>query len=87
MFKRRWRWFGQLISEEGFSLRYGHKSIYYIDERGRFEFGLEDGFLFPTAFQIAGTPVQLSPSEVEVMTDRVIRGIRAEGHTVELYKK
>ena len=52
MFKRRWIWLGKLVSDEGFNLEYGNKSIRYSDERGSFEFGLEDGF--PVCYPPAG---------------------------------
>jgi hypothetical protein len=39
MFKRRWKWFEKLLSDEGFTLAYGHNSITYSDARGSFQFG------------------------------------------------
>ena len=87
MFKRRWKWFGELVSDEGFSLGYGHKSITYRDERGSCEFGLEDEWLFPTPHQTSGMPVSLDKAQVEAMVERVVRGIRSEGHEVRVWKK
>jgi hypothetical protein len=85
MFKRRWIWFGKLVSDEGFTLSYGNRSIRYCDNRGTFEFGFEDGFLFPTPFQVTGDPVRLNKTELNEIVDRVIRGIRSEGHDVHVY--
>lgn len=85
MFKRRWIWFGRLESDEGFTLAYGNRSITYSDERGPYQFGLEDGFLFSTPFQVAGKPRTLSPSELEEMIQRVIQGIKSEGHAVQVH--
>jgi hypothetical protein len=85
MFKRRWKWFGKLVSDEGFTLAYGNRSITYSDPRGSFQFGLEDGFLFPTPAQIAGEPRTVEASELHKIIERVISGIRSEGHAVELY--
>ena len=85
MFKRRWIWFGKLISDEGFTLAYGNRSITYTDTRGSFQFGFEDELLFTPPFQTAGTPLTLSQSEVEAMVERVIGGIRSEGNAVQLY--
>jgi hypothetical protein len=85
MFKRQWKWFGKLISDEGFTLKYGNKSIRYTDKRGSFEFGLEDGFLFPTPLQVAGEPLTLNQSELREIIERVIRGIRSESHAVQVY--
>lgn len=85
MFRRRWKWFGELISDEGFSLKYANRSVRYKDERGVFEFGWEDGFLFPHSNQIAGEAVSLSESELNEILQRVMRGFEAEGHAVRLY--
>lgn len=87
MFRRSWIWFGKLISDEGFSLAYGNKTITYEDDRGSFEFGLEDGFLFSKPRQVDGVPVTLGQSELNVMLDRIIRGIRSEGHEIRVYSK
>jgi hypothetical protein len=85
MFKRRWIWFGKLVSDEGFTLAYGNKSITYSDNRGSFEFGFEDGFLFPTPHQLAGQQAPLSETDIDAMIERIISGIRSEGHTVQVY--
>jgi hypothetical protein len=85
MFKRQWKWFGQLLSDEGFTLAYGHRSITYSDERGSFQFGLEDGFLFSPPFQVAGAPVVLSQAEIEEIAERVVRGIKSEGEAVQVF--
>jgi hypothetical protein len=77
-------WFGKLVSDEGFSLAYVNKSITYTDQCGSFQFGFEDGLLFPNAVQIAGTPVSLQPNELQEMLDRIARGIESEGHSVQV---
>jgi hypothetical protein len=87
MFRRRWLWFGKLISDEGFSLAYGNKSITYSDGRGSFQFGFEDGLLFPSPKQLTGNPVSLDESSLNVIIERVVRGIRSEGHEVDVYSK
>jgi hypothetical protein len=87
MFKRRWIWFGKLISDEGFALAYGNKSITYSDDRGSFQFGFEDGLLFPTPKQLTGKPISLDESSLNTMIERVVRGIRFEGHEVDVYSQ
>jgi hypothetical protein len=87
MFRRRWKWIGKLVCDEGFELAYGHRSITYSDERGSFEFGLEDGLLFPTPKQVAGQPLHLGQPALEVIIERVLAGIRFEGHAVQVYSK
>jgi hypothetical protein len=87
MFKRQWIWFGKLISDEGFSLQYGNKTVRYSDDRGSFEFGFEDGFLFSTPHQVAGEPVSLSQSELGAVLERIITGIKSDGHVVQVYEK
>jgi hypothetical protein len=83
MFRRRWLWFGKLVSDEGYSLAYGNKSVTYGDGRGSFQFGFEDGRLFPTPKQLSGKPVSLD--ELNAIIERVLRGIRSEGHAADVY--
>jgi hypothetical protein len=85
MFRRQWIWFGKLISDEGFKLWYGHKSIYYEDARGRYCFGFEDGLLFPEPFRVKGAPKNLTSPEVKEIVERVIRGIKSEGYEIEVF--
>jgi hypothetical protein len=87
MFKRRWKWFGKVVSDEGFSLSYGHKSVTYCDYRGCFEFGFEDGLLSPTPYQIEGEKISLSPSDVDEIVNRVVRGIQWSGLEVEVFRR
>jgi hypothetical protein len=87
MFRRRWIWFGKLISDEGFTLSYGNKSVTYADNRGSFQFGFEDGFLFPAPHQVAGEPVTLSQSDLHAILERITRAIESEGHDVQVYTK
>lgn len=87
MFRRRWKWFGELVSDEGFSLAYGNRTITYRDERGSFEFGLEDGFLFPRPKQTSGTRKSLSQTELDEMIERIIAGIKSEGREIQAYSE
>jgi hypothetical protein len=87
MFRRRWKWFGELVSDEGFSLAYGNRTITYRDERGSFEFWLEDGFLFPRPKQTSGTRRSLSQTELNKMIERIIGGIKSEGSEIQVYSK
>lgn len=85
MFKRRWKYFGKLKSDKGAELRYGHKSVTYCDDRGSFEFGFEDGYLFSKAFQVSGTPIKLDEKELSTILELVVSGLRSDGQAVELY--
>lgn len=85
MFKRRWLWFGKLISDDGCEISYAHKSVYFRDSRGKFEFPYEDGFLFPSPFQVAGEPVSLNQSEIDQMVERVVDGIKSDGLPVSVF--
>ena len=82
MFKRKWRWFGKLVSDEGFEISFAHNSVYYQDGRGKFEFGYEDGLLSGTPYQLAGEPALLSQADIDEIVDRVVRGIQASGDEV-----
>ncbi len=85
MFKRRWKYFGALKSDDGAELKLGHKSVRYSDERGSFEFGCEDGYLFPSVRQIAGSPIHLNERELSIMLERVMSGLKSDGMSVDLY--
>jgi hypothetical protein len=87
MFKRRWKWFGELVSDEGFSLAYGNRTITYKDERGSFKFGFEDGFLFPQPNQTSGKRKSLNQTELNEMIERIIGGIKSEGREIQVYSK
>jgi hypothetical protein len=86
MFRRRWVWFGKLVSDEGFCLRFGNRSVIYADERGEFQFGLEDGLLFPASNQISGMPVILDQEETKLILERIVQGIKSEGHFVKIFR-
>lgn len=87
MFKRQWLWFGKLISDEGFELWYTQRTINYRDDRGTFEFALEDGILVPKPYQYAGERISLNQSEIDQMVDRVVRGIKSQGRAVQVSSK
>ena len=48
MFKRNWLGLGRIHSDEGFSIGFGHRTVFYTDERGTFQIAYEDGLIFPT---------------------------------------
>jgi hypothetical protein len=87
MFKRQWLRFGKLVSDEGCEISYAHKSVYYRDNRDKFEFPYEDGILMPTPFQVAGEAKLLNQPEIDQMVERVVSGIKADGHPVQIYSK
>jgi hypothetical protein len=87
VFRRRWKWFGKLRSEDGSSLSYGNKSITYRDDHGSFEFGFENGFLFPTPRQIDGAPITLTQRELDALLGRIIAGLRSDGHAAQVFDK
>ena len=87
MFKKRWPWRGKLVSEEGFQISFAHKSVYYHDTRGTFEFGYEDGLLFTTHYQVAGQAISLSQLEIDQMVERVVMGIKSENLPVQVFHK
>jgi hypothetical protein len=68
-----------LISNEGFSIKFGHKTVTYADARRAFSFGLEGGFLFPKPYQVNGETVSLTELEIDEIIRRVLTGIRFEG--------
>src|SRR3974390_1921336 len=87
MLRRRWIWFGELISDEGFTLRYGNRSVHYRDDRGTYEFAYEDGWLFPEPRQIRGTPTLPGQQELTLILTRVKSGIESDGHEVKIWER
>jgi hypothetical protein len=55
-----------------------------VIDRGYFEFGFEVEFLFSTPHQVAGKPVSLSQSEVDAILGRIVKGIKSDGHAVQV---
>jgi hypothetical protein len=84
MFRRRFKWFGKLVSDEGFTLTYQFKGAQYTDERGTFGFPLEDGILIPRPFQVIGEPIALNRAEIDQMVDCILRAIKSEGNSVQV---
>ena len=87
MFRKRWPWLGKLVSDEGFQISFAHKSVYYHDPRGTFEFGYEDGLLSETPYQVSGQTVSLSQPEIDQMVERVVKGIKSEDLPVQVFCK
>jgi hypothetical protein len=85
MFRRSWVWFGKLVSDEGFCLKFGNRSVIYADHRGEFQFGWEDGLLSPASNQISGMPVILDKEETKLVLERIVQGIESEGHLVKVF--
>lgn len=87
MWRRRWKFFGRLTSDEGFTLAYGNKSVTYSDSCGSFVLGWEDGYLFSPPHQVKGQPVVLSASDAETIMGRVLEGLRSDGKSVEIHRR
>jgi len=87
VYKRRFKWFGRLKAEDGSSISYGNRTVYYRDIRGAFALGWEDGFLFPPLHQIEGESIQLTESELNVIIERLLEAIRSEGHDVQVFRR
>jgi hypothetical protein len=86
MWKRRWKLFGRLASDEGFTLAYGNKSVTYSDSRGSFVLGLEDDYLFPPPSQKTGQRRDLSAAEAEIIVERVLDALRSDGKSVGVFR-
>jgi hypothetical protein len=73
MFKKRWPWLGKLVSDEGFEISFGHKTLYYQDNHGK------------TSYQVSGQAVALTQAEIDQMVERVVRGITWEQLPVQVF--
>jgi len=87
MLTKRWPWLGKLISDEGFEISFGHKEVYYRDNRGKFGFAYEDGLLSATPHQVAGQTLLLSESDIHEIVERVVSGIKSEGLPVQVISR
>ena len=76
MFRRRWFGLGRIRSDEGFTVHYGHRTVYYSDERGEFQIGYEDGVLFPNA---------IPQDDRAVILNRVLRALEWDGHNPRVW--
>ena len=85
MFKRNRLGLGRIRSDEGFSVHYGHKSLYYSDERGTFEIGFEDEQLFPDSLRSTGTEIQLQDSDKTLILNRMLQALEWDGHYVKIF--
>ena len=85
MLGRRFGWFGKLRTDKGGIVSYGHRSVRHTDARGTYEFGFEDGILFPNPCQVEGAAHILSPAELASMLDQLRKAIEIDGHTVEVW--
>ncbi len=79
MFKRRWLVFGRISSDEGFTISYGHKTLYYTDERGTFQIGYEDDRLFPASLCLTVPTGQVAKADRELILDRILRALEWDG--------
>jgi len=90
--KRRLKWLGPLVSDEGFSLHFGYKGIYYTDERGTFGFSWEGNELIPKPWQeinvpykLRGNPALLDQQQLSVIVGRIIRGALFDDREIEVW--
>ena len=75
---------GTIQSDEGFAVRYGHKTLYYSDGRGEFQIGYEDGLLFPNSLCLT-TPIrEIAQADKAIIIDRVLRALKWDGHDVSV---
>ena len=80
MFKRGWLGVGRIHSDEGFTVYYGHKTVYYSDERGEFQIGYEDGLLFPDSLCLVRPVRQIPQSDMALILNRILKAIKWDGH-------
>lgn len=85
MFKRSWLGLGRIRSDEGFSVYYGHKALYYADQRGKFEIGYEDDLLFPTSLNWVRSNGVLSEPERALILGRMLQALEWDGHQARLF--
>jgi hypothetical protein len=85
MFKRNWLGLGRIRSNEGYSVYYGHKSLYYTDQRGTFQVGYEDDLLLPDSLSRVKPGGILSEPDRALILDRMLRALEWDGHHARLW--
>lgn len=85
MYKRNWLTLGRIQSDEGFSVYYGHKTFYYVDQRGTLQIGYEVDLLFPSSLcWVKGNDILFEP-ERAVILDRMLQALEWDGHPARLW--
>lgn len=85
MFKREWPGFGRIRSDEGFSVYYGHKTLYYSDERGTFQVGYQDDLLFPDSLRLSEPTREIPVHDKALIIDRMLRALEWDGRRVTVW--
>jgi hypothetical protein len=85
MFKRNWLGLGRIRSDEGFSVYYGHKTLYYADKRGTFQIGYEDDLLIPKSLSGFKSNCELSESDRALILERMLHALEWDGHPARLW--
>jgi hypothetical protein len=87
MFKRRWFGLGRIRSDEGYTVHYGHRTLFYTDERGTFDIGCEDGMLFSDHVKWAGPNGPLSESERDQILQKMLKALEWDGHSARIWRR
>lgn len=85
MFRRNWLRLGRIRSDEGYSVHYGHKTLYYTDQRGTLQVGYEDNLLFPASLRWSESGGILAESDRALILDRMLRAVEWDGHPARLF--
>ncbi|WP_109488818.1 hypothetical protein [Occallatibacter savannae] len=85
MFRRRWLCFGRIISDEGFTVHYGHKIVCYSDERGEFQIGYEDGLLFADSICQVDPVKGIQEVDTILVLTRVLRALKWDGQEARVF--
>lgn len=86
MFKRNWLGFGRIRSDEGFSIWFGHRTVFYADERGTFEIGYEDGLIFPGSLSLTHPIRPVSEPDRALIVKRILSALEWDGHKPEVHR-
>ena len=77
--RRKWLGLGRIYSDTGFLVYYGHRTLYYRDERGTFV-GYEDDLLFPTSLCLTNPMRQVPQSDKALIIERMLEALKWDGH-------
>ncbi len=85
MFKRDLLGLGRIRSDEGFSVYYGNKTLYYTDHSGTFQIGYEDGLLFPNSLRWLKSNIVLPKSDYSLILERMLQALEWDSRHARLH--
>lgn len=56
-------------------MKYGHRTIFYTDERGTFQIGYEDGLIFPNSLRLIEPLRPVAETDKMLIVERILSAL------------